>query len=588
MIKMLKKNWIIICIAFTFGLIVASPTVLTISRIGLSNFRGIYPLFNDDESHYLTMTKEIADSHSSLGNAFYQEHKNEPFMQPSLVPWLFAKTAGIFKIDIPLLFVVNDFLLTFLGIIILYQLFFRVSKSKGLSYLFTSFYYLIFLFSFGRPINPQLSFILLYAGMILIWNICYENTKQKIWQIMFLSLVVGTLVYVYPYCWTVLAVFWVLSLAYKVITTKQIFPEIKNFLIFIFPVFIIALPYLVNLRKAARSDFYKETITRMGMLSTHFPACYTNVALALMVGLAIILVRKRIKEKERLFFSGALILTALILNWQNVVTGKYLQFSSHYHQITVFLSLLGLIVVLSAVVSDVHEKGLKQAVKQNLLAIFIVLSFFSVLTYKQREYVRIGLFNPLGKERFQEEQKTRDLFDWFNRNTAPDSVVFPLGVSNGDLELFLIYTKNNFYSYGYAGYYLLPDSEMEDRWIRQNIFHKPFDKNFILADYKSLWQNKFIDRYQNLTIRNKLLSLVVGVHSTAPELVPLADIDSVFDKYEAVKKQDLRKVLKKFALDYIVLDSTDKEYGRLETEFKKYNFIKRLIKINQFIVYRFE
>lgn len=581
----IKNHWPILILALAISFLVVRPTLFAIYQSGWKNFNGVYPIFNDDESHYLAMTKEVADGHSELGSVFYKEHKSEPPIQPSLTPWLFAKTAKTFHLSIPQLFAINDFLLPLLGMVVLYYLFLKVSKSKLLASLFAVLYYLFFLFSFGRPINPQFSFILLFVGIILIWDISrQESGVKKLWRVIALGTVTGILVYIYPYCWTAVACLWGVNLIFSAIKEKKIYPAARNFAIFFFGFILAALPYLINLFRATRSPYYRETIARYGLLNSHYPAAFTNIAIILIAAAIIFFARKVIKDKKELFFSYALLLSAVILNWQNVITGKYLQFSSHYYQVTILFSLLALIIVLKPLAREVKERGAVATIKQSFLLFIILILFFTGLIYKQAGEIKNGLKLIIQPPEIGEAQQMKGLFDWLNKNTAPDSVIYSLASDN--LTQYLpIYTHNNLYSYGYAGYYLMSDSEIEDRWARQNIFNDRLDAEYILANHRSIWLNKFIDPYQNKLVRNKIKALV-GIKSTEPTLVPPEYIGRVLDKYNQIKKEDPRVALKKYEINYILLDSTDPEYGRLKEEFKKFDFIEEVKKIDGIIVYR--
>ncbi len=517
-IDIFTMHWMAVVLASIVGLLLIMPTISSINRMGWHNFKGIYPIFNDDEVHYLAMTKEVEDGHAGLGNVFLYEHKDSPYMQPPLAELFFSKISEIFHISVPAIFTVNDFVFPFLGFLILYVLIFKITNSKIISIFGSLLYYLLFLFSFGRPINIQFSFIFLAAGLSLIWKITDDKGGgNKLALNAWLGFITGILVYIYPYFWTALAVLFGITLLFCVRKNNIIF-YVKSAAVF-FVVFILsALPYLFNLISASSSPDYEETMLRFGTLDTHWPACYVNVSLIFLASAVLYCNRKKIEDNNLRNFSFALLISGLLLNWQNVITGKYMQFSSHYNQVTILFVILSLLILLNSLHFDIRKKeNFKCRNLVNPVIIFILLFIISYLKFND---FKNGLFliGGISEQEMANLQQMSDVFNWFNKNSQPDSVIFNLAPK---YEAFVpVYTKNNFYSAGYAGYYLLSDSEMVDRWVRQNIFYDNIDEQFIFNGHKSIWENKFIDRYQNSMIRNKILTRLLNKKISDNVLLP--------------------------------------------------------------------
>lgn len=581
--NILKNHWLILIFASVIGVLIILPTIVSIYKIGPENFHGTYPILNDDEGHYLAMTREVSDGHPALGNVFLKENKNRPYVQPPLVERLMAETAEFSGLSIPALFFIGDFIFPFIGVMALYLLFFKTVGSRiGAAFLSFIFYFL-FLFSFGRPVNPQLSFSLFTLGLILIWKIYKRKEGERIWPLLAaLGFLAGFLVYLYPYFWTALAVLGGVSLAARGLSEKRISATVKDFSIFIFSLGVFSAPYLLNYAKASISPFYSETMARFGLLNTHWPACYINIFITFSAAVIVFLARKKITDEKELFFSYALLASAIILNWQNVITGKYLQFSSHYYQVTILFSLLALIIVLKSLPQELKGRGIGVSLKGAPLLFLLIILFSAGLIYKQTGEIKNGLRPIVRAQEIGELQKTADLFNWLNDNTAPDSVIYSLAGDN--LTQYLpIYTKNNLYSYGYAGYYLMSGSEMEDRWVRQNLFNDKINAEYIFNHHREIWQNKFIDRYQNQVVRNKIIQALTGKKIAAPVLVPPEYVKRVLDKYKEVKKENLRSALRKYEIDYMLVDlSSNKD---LATELEKHEFIQLITQIDNNLIY---
>src|SRR3989339_471114 len=289
----IKKNWPVIILAAVFGFLVFLPTLFLIYSIGRDSFRGIYPLFNKDEIHYLAMTKEAADGHIGLGSTFIEEYKANSGIQSPLAEIILAGFSKLLHVSIPLLFVINDFVLPFFGFILLYFFFKGITDNNKLAVFFTVMFFLFFLHTFGRPINPQFSFIFLVAGLILIRGIFDENLlpRRKMKYSLVLGAVIGLLIYIYPYFWTALMVLFFVNLLFN----SLLFRSVNNLkpAFFMLPVFaLLAVPYVVNSLKAAANPFYAETISRFGLLNNHWPACYINVAIVIFTFFILLLSKK--------------------------------------------------------------------------------------------------------------------------------------------------------------------------------------------------------------------------------------------------------------------------------------------------------
>src|SRR4030042_3299328 len=395
------------------------------------------------------MTKEVSEGHVNLGNFFLNSHKDGPYMQPPLAEIIFAKAAGILNIFVPAIFVINDFLLPFLGVILLYLLFLNITGSKTVSAISSSIFYLLFIFSFSRPIYPQFSFIFLVLGLLLIWKI-YSGGKVSIKYNLLLGLVFGILVYIYPYFWTALLVVYALILLFK-IKEWGIVNSFKSFLIFALTAGVIAVPYLINQYKVFKSPFYSETALRLGMLNIHLPGAYVNVGLLFLALAALYLAvgreyqfrevrppqiaqRQEVEPPNILFrFCLVLLLSGLILNWQNIITGKYLQFSSHYYMVSVLFVFVALVAAvchsesrarrissMGEIMRSFTSHRMTEKVR-SLAFVLLVLVILSFICYRQSGAIKtqLSILSGVSKQAFLKQQQMADVFNWFNKNSAP-------------------------------------------------------------------------------------------------------------------------------------------------------------------------
>ncbi|MCK5416134.1 hypothetical protein KAI92_01760 [Candidatus Parcubacteria bacterium] len=634
----IKNNFFIFLVALVVGFLVILPTIFSIYKIGFDNFNGVFPIFNDDEIHYLAMAEEVYEG-NGLGNVFLGENKHNPSIQPDLVEKIFSVLAKTFHISIPAMFALNDFLFVFVGFLILYLLFLNITRNKVLSLFSALFFYLIFLFNFGRPINPQFSIIFLYLGLYFIWDIFIKSEKNNVlykgsvaklqhdlnsqisvnffknilanittlpkrflkkfpqnlkiyaktvvWRQThkntYLGIIVGSLVYMYPYYWTSLFVLYFINVLFSFLKNRMFLYEIKRIAFFILPFLVLIIPYLLNYKKATAHPYYNETISRFGMLDIHLPGCYYSILFILFALITVFLSRKIINGTY-LHFAYSLLISAIILNWQNIITGKYLQFSSHYYQVTILFVVLSLVIIIYSLfnLKDKLSINNKNFFKKYSSIILLILLIIGLIVSKQKREIYSGLdFNKNNTVKFEKQQEYKDVFNWMNKNTKKDSVVFPI---NDQLKNILpVYTHNNIYSTGYAAYYLMSDEELEDRWVINNYFNTELNKKYIVSRNRVIWGNKFIDKYQNAEVRRKLFGYFMNNPNEEFKIVPDEYINRVFKKFNNIQEVGFENALKKYKVDYILLEVGDKDDMEIINELNGFEFIEEVVKFGDSI-----
>lgn len=578
-----KIHKFIFVAALIIGLLIVAPTISAIWKIG-SDFKGIYPMFSNDEDQYLSMTREAYDGHYNFGSVYLKEYKDAPSLMQPLAQIVLAVKAKILNISVPQLFAINDFLLPFIGVLLLYSLIFTLTESGLISGFFSTFYYLLFISQFNRPINPQLSFLFLFVGLQLIWEIINNKAKDFKRLLILNSLLAinfGIAFYIYPFVWSAIFVVYCLVLFALVIREREIVYYIKNFLAFSIPSAIFALPFILNMIKASADVNYTSANLRFGFIFSHLPSAYFNVGL-MVIGLLILYFSGRNYQSKtdqpwtdkKTIFGFSLAFSGIILNWQNVITGKAFSFSMHYYWVVV----LFLLIICSICLSRV---------KKSIFAVTLIIISLFGLIYKESGGVReglLGFINPLDISEFRERQKLALVADWFDKNSPHDSAIYQLGESY--TQFIPIYTYNNDFHNANAGVYLISDDELENRFVIQNFFTPNINAEYIERYSVAIWTNKFIERYQNQRIRNKIIGFLTGKKIPDPVFIPKEDIDRVLTKIDAYKKLGFEKSLQQYSVDYILLDKNDKRYGYLAEEFKKMPFLFLVTEMENNLIFK--
>lgn len=582
MINIIKKHWIMLLVAIVVALLFISPKITIISKIGISNFQGVFPVLVDDEEYYLAIIKDFSEGHKRLGNAYLFEHKDDQQVFPALAHRIMAKLSNVLGISVPFFSLISAFFLSFSGVLILYILVLELTISKAISCFASVLFYFLFFRELSRPINQQFSFILLVFGVWLIWKIFIteNNFKKTILYNSIFGVVFGLLLHIFPFFWTSLVVFYSFCLATKFFLKKEIrlvFDNLVPFALFASPFVAV---YIVNIWRVSTSVFYTETMLRWGLLNVRWPGTFFNISYIFISIFVLWINRNNITNKKILLFGYSLLFGSVVLNWQNIITGKYLQFSGHYYQMTVFVCFL---IVISSIKLIKINFANKKKIIETSLTVSLSLFFVAVITNRQVNGTINTMWPKISKDKIIELQKMNDIFSWFNQYTEKDSVIYVLG---DNYESYLpIYTHNNLYSASYVGNFLISDDEIEDRWVRQNILTTDLEKIKRATSDGRFWNNKFIDSYQNKMVRRKIKSLF-GINESEPILVPTTYQERVLNRYDKLKKENLETVLKKYRIDYILLDRKNENYKQIETKLKKEIFLKPIKEFDDTLIYR--
>ncbi len=569
------KLAVIVAVLFTIAIIL--PRLISIASLG-HDFKGVYPTFIEDETHYLARVSSVVNGDLFIGNPYLKEHEKDIFAQPPLPEWLIALLSEIFSLSVPLAMLLSGYLIVPSLFLLSYFLFHSILKEKIYSVLFTSFFFILFFQTFGRPISPQLTMLFLLPGLILIFKNYINNGVNKpinLW----LGFITGLCLFVSPYYWTALVVLYFLTtLAGLALAkgTKESFHNLKFYLTSFIPLAII---YTASFLTAKSSPWYLDLSYRIGMIYSHWPGAYSNILLSILVFIILFIYRTRI-DKKSLYLSFCLILSVFILNWQNVISGQALQFPSHYLVVTILFVLLSSAIILKAWFLDRNSSS---KLYKFIVPVSLAL-FFAVLTIRQyREFtVRV----PRVPERsgllvLEERQK---IFEWLNKNTPPNSVINVLG---SDVNpLITIYTRNKPYFDPYSIFYLVSDEEIQNRWFIQNIFVSNFNLDYVRANQKDIWGNKYVDSYFFMQNKDKILSLLGYKRGPQIEMIPDNLISPLVARYNDLKKEDKKILFKRYEMDYILLSKNYPYYTEAQNGLAKLTFLTKVYTDESFIIYK--
>lgn len=554
-------------LSVVLALLVIAPTFFSVLQLTEGEFKGIYPLRNDDEEHYLTMIREVVDGNYTMGNPYLSIGKNNPYTQPFLADIYYATFVYLFGISIPFAAVLNDGILIAVGSFLLYLFFFRVYVSRSLSLLATLFFFLMFLFQFNRPVNPQLSFIFLILGLHLIWTIVdRKHTIVKLigYNVLF-SIVFGILFYIYPFYWMTLGVIY----AGLTLTSFVLDPDLKYWLIswfaWIVPLFLWCIPFILNLLLLSENQNLVETFARNGYIYTRIPSGFLSIAPLFFSVFSLLLLYRLVPRLDwthgkQFFLAMVMVVGGIILHWQNVVTGVALQFTSHLFLITgLFVTFIG-----ASAFWYMHRSPFRLF---SLLLSFVVLTPLFFVGYVQRHTTAVAIHNIFFPQNISTEQRRGPVLSWLSQQ--PRGVVYSFDTEYN--RLMTVYTHHDVVFALHAGIFLLPDSEQEERWVAQHFFDS-IDVSTVYGN-REIWIDKYLATYQTKEVRRKILETVTQKAYPPNQLMDPNIVKKIMQLHTISQKDGFEATLKKYEVMYVVLDTHNKKYKSVEKTLSGFSFL---------------
>ena len=587
LIYKVKSHCAAIILAILLGVLIIIPFFYFKTQLG-PTFQGIWPSVVDDESFYLSRIKDVIDGHPFLSNAYLAEHKEGLPQQLFLAENILAWPLELLGVDVNSGHLIYNFLMPAIAFILSYVILYLIVGSRLWSAIGSSFLFFgLFLLSFIRPVSPQFNFIFWLTQLIFLWLLVNNpniktnpnseySDKIRIFGLLGANIInFGLLFYIYPYYWTFyLILFGLLAISYF---WKERTLSYKILMIVVGGL-ILAVPYFYFNYLATKLPYYMETLTRLQMIYTRFPSGLRIMAWSFPV-LALILVsswRKIISTDVKTIFFAAGVLSSIIAVNQHIITGRNFEFSSHYSMGAIFFAVFALAYLFSHLnpnKSDYHPNtpndkkfGLFGYIRIFGLLIIAIVVIFSLSGYLKR-ILFIG-------ENHVYYQNYAPVFDWLNKNTEKDSVVY----ANAELSrLIPVYTANNVYYVREANLFFISDEEVLDRFILNKFFEK-FDKDFVTENVRSVYGVRYIDIYGHAVQGNKLRRLL-GLKLEPEIYLPKEAIAKAIARAGELQKGDFLEELKRFRIDYLVWDKIKNPNWEIEQRYFKKVFETDYFKI---------
>ncbi len=540
----LKQHSLGIILSFTIGAIIAAPPFFF--RFGEA-YRGFPLMKTNTEAHYVAQIQEVYDGHYGLGNPFFADLKDSPYLFPPLSAHLVAWIGKILHLSAIDAVMILRFFFTSALAFFIYRFVFEISKQPAAGWVAAVFVVLGYslvdpgyiisvvrgwgipahagFIDYGRPINPQVSSLFFFVYLFFFWKSLHDPHGRVRSTIVALILF-GASFYVYLFTWSfILALNGGLFLVYAM---KKDWRKVRTIAEISLGGFVLGIPYFLNAFAASHALAYTESAPRFGFVHMRVP----NVS-RLMAGAFVLFIffRQRLDERVRLFFLASFLAGFAIVNEQ-VVTGLYL-FNHHYHWyyntplVIIFFTLLAFFGLSRIQNRWIHWVGIA-------LLLFVPLAHGVVV---QTTAYRAIL--PLVKE----EQRYAPVIEWLNRETAKDTtIVASLPFSDVVPAL----THNNIY-FPNTGFYTLVSNE--------RLLHA-YAAYIYLGGIGDTDIRSYLEAH-----RNDISGFAFGyAYSFLPGVCygcfPESVIDQIAAVYAEVDDKNFLSFLKRYPADYLVWDRT--------------------------------
>ncbi|MBI2041621.1 MAG: hypothetical protein HYT20_01195 [Candidatus Nealsonbacteria bacterium] len=564
MAQIFKNHKWAIFLALATAIVVAYPQIYSRWDLG-DSYQGIGLMgASDDESAWMSRVKEVQDGHPAFSSTYFKDGKSDPYLFQPLGTIIVAYSGQLFSLNINDTILFSRLFFTSLLFLIIYAFLFFFTKEKIISLSIPSVFLLaISIFNRGatlkpyyllltRPVNPALTWIFFFGFLLFFW--LFIERKQWRWGILS-ALILGLSFYDFLYTWTFLYAF--CGILILIFLCQKKWQDIKRIAVVLLGAILIAIPYFINLYRAAAYPTFGDVGARAGLMGGR--ELSMGILPPMLLVLFLILFPR--KWKERYYFALALVIAPFVVLNQQLITGKALS-PSHYHwYYHKPLALIILLIILFSVLSLRKWQFAKKA-----LAIFFIVISISLGIFVQ------SISYSASKETIVKIQKYGPLMDWFNKNAKKEEVVFS---NDAIANLIVTHTSLNVFYHHSAKYSL---SATTERLINTFFLYYRLDgvaeaqaKDVFLGDKENISWAIYGIYYRDL----------FGEYENIPDGVVLDLVRRYQESFAAATPDLFNEMLQKYEVNYLIWDKESNPKWQLD----QYPFLKKAAEIGEFIIY---
>ncbi len=518
------------------------PTIMLISKYG---YYPRIPLeIMDDTLYYLGRVREVLMGNYFIGNSYLVEKVGEVTTAFFVADWIYSiPFFGIvfFGLPIAIGLVFSEAFWTVTTSILLYFLYKKLDIEDRYMPLVVTFSLLSVLFYILRPVTMAVVYpvFILFLISFLAWLNDPTNNKNKI----YLTLSSTLSFYVYTYLWQLVLVVLGLTFLLSLFTKKSI----KELFVVLISTLFLSLPVFVYTWRQLNSEFYFETLNRVGLINTHSLGSsaflYTFLLFVCLFLIYVFKKRELINNVIFIFF-GIITFSLIITGISNVITGKDLELAVHVGRFTELY--IAIFVTFSFWVLYVNRDKVNKLIYLPVLFLFCYSSYLIYLT----SIIAVRSL-PV-----QNNDYIYELISFIN--TLPEKSVI---LANDSVSSYIpVMTKSYVAFHPNAELYLASNDEIEERYLVSRIFID-LDKAQLKSDFRkyagvgnAVHKAKIVNRNAKICGYIKsVVSLNCNTSTTTSYLLKgELYFDELIERYKFIKKNS-GKFLDMYGVHYILV-----------------------------------
>ena len=543
--RAMNIRWSVILpwVTMLVGCFIVTAVAFVYFKVATGSFiPAILPEIQADLLYYLTQAKEVLDGYPMLGNPYIIEHVNDRFFGLLLPIWLTA-IPGVFGVSINGVYAINAFLYSLLLGCFLFIFCKKVLHDKPwLAACITilgvaSLHNLMIRPAIMQTVYPAFAlFTVTLLGVL--------ERPQNMIRYILLGIVTAFTFYLYPFLWMI--TFTAIGLLTIAAALKGDRTMLRYLVIMEVIIVALCVPQILNSIALFTNESAHELHYRVGLMETHlihpWAILFAKYTFIIVGGLLLLKTQRKLQTPEILLL--LLASSLLIATFSNGITGKEMNFDTHFWRIGMFVN----IVAIPVLITSIQGSRTQHIIASVCLAAVL-------LTTVNRVAIRGGGFVYLrGQESSRNYHKSiqsyKEVFRFFNENKIINSVVMAPDILSSYIPL---YTKNYIFFVGPAKYHSIPNEELLERFLIKNIdrINKEYlIQNIIVytgwkAEREAFTANAYGGNMQPID----WLGGDVFINST------LQQSTTIDKEYE--------KSLKQFTVDYVVIDRLSQNNPRL-------------------------
>ncbi|MSR87962.1 MAG: hypothetical protein EXS69_02245 [Candidatus Zambryskibacteria bacterium] len=578
--NLLIKHWVALILAVSTSILVAFPQIyFRIEHRNDGIYQGIELL---PDSPWSARVREIQDGHG-FGSVPYKDGKDDPYLHVPLGSMVVAYMGSMFALDINNTLLLSRIVLPFLAFVLIYAFVFLFSRDRFAALSSASAILLAdsimdysrlprvladalggispssFL-DLARPVYGVMIFVPFFGFMAAFWKFFRE--RKWIWGAAS-AVLLGLNFYNYFYTWTYLYAFG--SLLILIFLIRKNWSEAMRITQVFIGALVVGIPYAFNLYRAMNHPLYEELGARHGIVSNHSFLFVGYIALASLIIFFLWFPRE---DRERYFFSLALLLTPFIVMNQQIVTGMTLQ-TGHYHW---YFHKPIVVIFLTVVVFNLLSKRNWLALKRIWAILIISISFSTGIFVQAASYMndnegRDGGFVAV------ERQKYGPVMKWLNENASREAVVL---ANNEASHVTIIYTSLNAFHHRSAQLFL---AATEERLL--DAMFAFYRLRGVREEAPEVFEQEI--KYISSNVYGIYYREATGSYSGIPDEKFEKIVRSYINGLKVSDSKWLQDMFKKYEVEYIIWDKVKDPAWKLD----RFEYLQKVFGSGTMAIYKF-